>query len=209
MSPARKMLALVEALGALYRPAMKARPIIETERSLLSRFGLDATDRYIVLHTGARLPYTRWHGFGVLAGLLLEHTNLKIIVFSEPGAAASLPRSSRLHVIEGMTSFSEFDAVIAFCTIFIGNDSGPKHLAALRGAMVISLHMARLNWSEWGQEGHGVIISRCTPCAGCAIGSAGEECGKAFACLAYISPQEVLEAALGLLGDHAAARGTA
>jgi len=89
--------------------------------------------------------------------------------------------------------------LLAQCALFVGNDSGPKHLAALRGAPVISLHMARLNWSEWGQEMSGRIISRRVPCAGCGIGLDGEDCGKQWACLHYIRPEEVFAAAQELL----------
>jgi ADP-heptose:LPS heptosyltransferase len=83
--------------------------------------------------------------------------------------------------------------------VFVGNDSGPKHLAALRGVPVVSLHMARLNWSEWGQEMSGRIISRRVPCAGCGIGLDGEDCGKDFACLRHIRPEEVFAAVEELL----------
>ena len=107
--------------------------------------------------------------------------------------------SERLRVIEGQVSFDELDTLLSFAQIVIGNDSGPKHLAALRGTKVITLFSARINWAEWGQENIGWIISRRVPCAGCAIFHEAEECGKDFSCIRDIRVEEVLETALAAL----------
>ena len=56
-------------------------------------------------------------------------------------------------------------------------------MASLRGAPVVSIHSSRINWSEWGQEQTGVIISRKVPCAGCTIYHDPEDCGKDYACM--------------------------
>ncbi len=78
--------------------------------------------------------------------------------------------------------------------MLVGNDSGPKHLAALRGTNVVTIFTARINWAEWAQEGVGSVVSRRVPCAGCAIFHHGEECGKEFACVRDILPEEVFDA---------------
>ncbi len=121
---------------------------------------------------------------------------------ADPQDAAALPgevtASPRFRAIAGQLPFDDFDALLSYCAVMVGNDSGPKHLAALRGAPVISLHMARLNWSEWGQEQSGLVISRKVPCAGCGIHRDPDECGKGFACITHISPEEVFDAVLRL-----------
>jgi hypothetical protein len=80
--------------------------------------------------------------------------------------------------------------------VSVGNDSDPKHLAALRGAKVVSIHSARINWNEMGQEISGTIISRKVPCAGCGIDHDADECGKDFACIVKISPEEVFDSVM-------------
>ena len=70
-------------------------------------------------------------------------------------------------------------------------DESAARLASLRGANVVNLYMARHNWNEWGHENKGYIISRRVPCAGCNILHDPEECGKGFACIVNISPEEV------------------
>jgi len=106
----------------------------------------------------------------------------------------SLTESPRFQLLDQRLTFDDFDAFISFATVVVGNDSGPKHLAALRGTNVVTLHTARINWIEWGQEEVGTIISRRGPCAGCAIFHDAEECGKDFSCIRDIRPQEVFDA---------------
>ena len=194
---AHKLLAMVEGLGAIAggAPAILRRD--DLDPAMLERFGIAPGERYAVLHTGARLAYSRWPGFADLARLLLERTELKVVVMGEE-ALAGAGDDPRLITLAGRMAFDEFDALLQYCSLLVGNDSGPKHLAALRGVPVISLHMARLNWSEWGQAS-GLVMSRRVPCAGCGISSRGEECGKQWVCIRHITPEEVFEAASRLL----------
>jgi ADP-heptose:LPS heptosyltransferase len=203
LPPSRKLLLLVEGLAALHRS--QAAPAPNPDRSGALAVGLQPDARYAVIHAGARLAYSRWPHFDALALLLLARTDLEVVLLSDDAetamaAVAEAGHAARLHVVAGQLPFAEFDSLLSHCAVFIGNDSGPKHLAALRGVPVVSLHMARLNWSEWGQEMTGRIISRRVPCAGCGIGQDGEDCGKDFACLRYIAPDEVFGAVQALLG---------
>ena len=200
--PSRKMVLLIEGLAVLARE--QARIVPNRDRDALADFGIESGEGYAVLHAGARLAYSRWPYFGALSRMFLERTGLKILFFSDDPAIArqieaEVGGSDRLRVIVGVIPFVAFDALLSHCAVFVGNDSGPKHLAALRGVPVVSLHMARLNWSEWGQEMSGRIISRRVPCAGCGIGLDGEDCGKDFACLRHIRPEEVFAAVEELL----------
>ena len=45
-----------------------------------------------------------------------------------------------------------------------------------------------------------MIISRRVPCAGCAIFHDDDECGKDFACIVEIKPQEVFDAMMAYVG---------
>jgi ADP-heptose:LPS heptosyltransferase len=99
--------------------------------------------------------------------------------------------SDRFQLLDKRLPFDDFDALLSFCTVFVGNDSGPSHLASLRGANVVNIYLNRHNWNEWGHENKGYIISRKVPCAGCNVHHDPEECGKDFACITNISPEEV------------------
>ncbi|MDB5688127.1 MAG: ADP-heptose:LPS heptosyltransferase [Sphingomonas bacterium] len=196
-----KTLALVETLGALVDPGHRIIRRDDLSRDLLLEHGIAPDDRYVLLHMGARVAFSRWPHYVALAERLLRDTDLKIVMMTEdPAIRAGLPAgftaSNRIIFLDKRLSFDTFDAFVSFATVLVGNDSGPKHLASLRGTNVVTLHTARINWSEWGQERVGKIISRKVPCAGCAIFHDAEECGKDFSCIRDITPDEVFEALL-------------
>ncbi len=207
-SPSRKMLAMVEWLGLSMGRQGGVLRRDDLNPSRLRAFGLDERN-YVVLHTGARLQFSRWPHYPALARLLLERTDYQIVFISdEPLSAARLGPGlvghDRCHLIERALPFDDLDLLLSYCIAFVGNDSGPKHLAALRGSEVISLHCARNNWNEWGQDNTGVIISRRLPCAGCQVRDYPDECGKDYVCMSAISPEEVAQAALNQIQLQAA-----
>ena len=95
--------------------------------------------------------------------------------------------------------FDALDTLLSDCALLVGNDSGPKHLAALRGTKVVTLFTNRISFAEWGQEQTGVIITRKVPCAGCQILHDTDECAKDFVCITGIRPEEVFDTVLRLL----------
>ncbi len=200
----KRILGIVEWLGVLLNDQTVVAPRPETGRALLAPYGITATDRFVVFHAGARIVFSRWPHFAELARLVLQRTALKVVlIVDQPPEQteqwAALAGSDRVVLVDKRLSFDELDAFASEAAVFVGNDSGPKHLASLRGTKVIGLHMARVNWSEWGQEHGGVVISRRVPCAGCSIHHEPEECGKDFACLVNISAEEVFAALQALL----------
>jgi ADP-heptose:LPS heptosyltransferase len=139
--------------------------------------------------------------------MIIDQTDLKVVMMTDdPVKRATLPRqlstSDRFQLLDKRLPFDDFDAFLSFCTVFVGNGSGPSHLASLRGTKVVNLFMARLNWNEWGHENQGCIISRRVPCAGCAIHHDPEECGREFACITNIMPDEVFRAVMKLVGSR-------
>ena len=192
-----KVLAMIEALGTIFAgpaPAVRRDHVL---RDLLKPYGLGTDDRYIVLHLGARIGFSQWPHHAALTRMLLESTQLKIVAIGDEGVRAQFPHSvldsPRFTLLDRRLPFDDLDALISFATVMVGNDSGPKHLASLRGTPVVTIFSSRINWTEWGQEGSGVVISRKVPCAGCAILHEPENCGKDFACITDIEPGEVFE----------------
>jgi len=191
-----KTMGLVEWFGAILRNYSEIIRRDDLTRERLEPYGLTAEDRYAVLHTGARLKFSQWPHFDKLASMILDQTNLKVVMMTDDPLmrhrlAPELAAYDRFRLLDERLPFDDFDAFLSFCTVFVGNDSGPSHLASLRGANVVNLFLARQNWNEWGHENRGYIISRRVPCAGCNIYYDPEECGKGFACVVNISPHEV------------------
>ena len=189
---------MIERLGTLSHAAGKIIRRVDLSHGRLRPYGILEGERFAALHTGARVVWSRWTHYLELASRLLKDTDLKVVLFTEdPGLRNNLPPdlagSDRLIILDGHLPFDDFDALLSFCSVYVGNDSGPKHLASLRGVPVVSIHSSRINWTEWGQEHTGVVISRKVPCAGCLIYHDPDECGKDYACM-KIGVQEVYDA---------------
>jgi ADP-heptose:LPS heptosyltransferase len=197
MMPAScKTLAFVESLNTMMNSPARILRRPELTRDRLAKFGIADEENYVVLHTGARVVFSRWGHYMALAERVLERTPYKLIILSDDPNTRSqltpgLRSSDRCQLLDQRLDFDDFDAILSFCTVFVGNDSGPKHLASLRGSNVVSLHTPRINWGEWGQEQTGSIIHRRVPCAGCHIYHEPEECGKDYICVTSISLEEV------------------
>jgi ADP-heptose:LPS heptosyltransferase len=194
----KRIMNLIERLGTLSRATSKIIRRNDLTRDRLLPYGLSEHERFVVLHTGARIVWSRWSHYLELASRILQDTELKVVLFTEDrelrhNLPSDLAGSDRLIILDKHLPFDDFDAFHSFCSLYVGNDSGPKHLASLRGVSVISIHSARVNWNEWGQELTGVVISRKVPCAGCHIYHDPDECGKDFACM-NISVQDVYDA---------------
>jgi ADP-heptose:LPS heptosyltransferase/tetratricopeptide (TPR) repeat protein len=191
---------LVDALGTMLRPQYTVHPARHPNRQLLERFGIGEGEPYLLLHSGSRLLMKRWplSHYRELARLAIAATNLKVVMLVDDPSqlpeieGPGLP-PDRFCAAAGILPFAELDALVSHCAAMVGNDSGPKHLAASRGAKVVSVHMGQVNWQEWGQEGDGLIVTRHVPCYGCGIVEA-HECGKNLACLVHIRPDEVFAA---------------
>ncbi|MDO6413662.1 glycosyltransferase family 9 protein [Sphingomonas sp. BIUV-7] len=201
-----KMLGMMEWLGALARSEPNVVRRTHPSDEALASLGLRPGRRYAVVHDGARLLFSRWPYFNALAEAILRETDLDVVMLRDdqskgPGLSAELENSGRFSLMPPRLSYDAFDALLANCAVFAGNDSGPKHLASLRGAEVVSIHMARTNWNEWGQESSGYIISRKVPCAGCMIHYDAEECGADFVCLRNITTAEVMQAIKTVLAE--------
>jgi ADP-heptose:LPS heptosyltransferase len=194
-----RILTMIERLAALSRSPVRVIRRDDLPRERLSAFGIGANDRFAVLHMGARIVFSRWAHYVPLAERLFRETDLRIVLFADkPGLRDRLPAdmaaSDRVVVIDSLLPFDDFDALLSYCDVYVGNDSGPKHLASLRGVPVVSIHSARINWSEWGQEHGGVVVSRKVPCAGCLIYHDVDECGADFVCMTAIRLDEVYAA---------------
>jgi ADP-heptose:LPS heptosyltransferase len=200
-----KVLGLVRWFGTLLgnHSQIVRRDDLARHRLASPPYSLSPNDRFAVLHTGARLKFSRWPYYEKLAAMILDQTDLKVVMMSDdPLVRSELPpelaASDRFCLLDQRLPFDDFDTLLSFCAVFVGNDSGPSHLASLRGANVVNVFLARHNWSEWGHENRGYIITRRVPCAGCNVERDPEECGKGYACIVNISPEEVFRTVLNV-----------
>jgi ADP-heptose:LPS heptosyltransferase len=196
MTHAAKARAVSEAL-ALWLDN-NAKPLLRNKSNSeqLARYGLTENDRYVVLHTGSSFAhFLRWPYFPELSAKLIEVGYKVLYMASDDSQRAKLPTDAledgRIIYLAKKIPFDDFDALLSCASLMVGNDSGPKHWANLRGTRVVSIHPGRDDLREWGQVFSGVILGRRVPCAGCGIRYDETECGQDFACVKKITVDEV------------------
>lgn len=185
---------LVDAVRLIFKPNPIHLNLSTDKTSYLEEFGLK-NSQYCVIHGGSRNILIRWPiEYYVDLTLKIKDQFDHIVFISDDEIDYELKSvlvlNPNIIIVENGLDYENFDALISYCQIFVGNDTGPKHLAALRGVPVISLHSARTNWSEWGQIDSGKIISRRVPCSGCAI-TEYKDCGRDLVCIRDIKVSEV------------------
>jgi ADP-heptose:LPS heptosyltransferase len=184
---------LIEGLAA----AMTARPPVPRVAPSAAQLTAYRLTRggYVVLHMGARHPINRWPAahFVEIARRLVAETAHDVVIFADDASDSHGLPLERVRVL-GVIDGDGFDAILSSARLVIANDSGPKHLAAVRGVPTVSIHVGRLNWNEWGQEGEGAILSKRVPCAGCGLNEI-QLCGRDAVCLRAIGVDEVWDAA--------------
>jgi heptosyltransferase-2 len=186
---------------------------VRTARKLVASVGQDHRP-LIALSPGANLQRRQWPAakFAALAAVLRQTHGGQIIIVGGSDANAAAQRivdelgssSGGILDLTGRTSLRETVAVLGFCDLFVGNDSGPLHLAAAMQVpcVEISCHPAAgskvhanspARYAPW-QTVHRVLQPKS------AIAPCSEACMMSYAhCITSISVEAVAAATQELL----------
>ncbi len=199
---ATDLLNLVEAVGTAFTserrtiatPAERLPPLSDALRSEFA--GLFAHD-YVVIHPAAGTPLRQWSPafFGRLIDLLAEEDDMRIALIGGPDereiaerVLATVKRQDRVFNLVGRSKLSEVPRIMAESVLFVGNNSGPSHIASGLGVPTVAVHSALVSSEEWGPLGpSAVALRRDMSCAPCYIATA-EQCHRAMACLQSLTP---------------------
>ncbi|MFB3921739.1 MAG: glycosyltransferase family 9 protein [Terriglobia bacterium] len=139
--------------------------------------GLPTEGEYAVLHPTALYFTKQWapENFARLGQYLEHDIGLPVIYSCGPGEAAALDAVEKasggsVRRVEG-ASLNLFAAALAAARIFIGNDSGPAHMAAALGrpGVVIFGSSSSTIWGPWPLGGGWETVQNdyeCNPCPG-------------------------------------------
>jgi ADP-heptose:LPS heptosyltransferase len=177
----------------------------------LSALGVARDDEVIVLHVSAGNPFRRWPGdafASLIAMLVARHPRSRTIVVSGPSereaaarviadAQASLGAADRGRVLPAQEfTLDELRALMDRAALYIGGDSGPLHIASTSTVPIVGIYGPTLPvrsepWRapRWPSEASEVDGLACRPCDQrvCVHGD--------FRCLAWLAPEQVLDAA--------------
>jgi ADP-heptose:LPS heptosyltransferase len=174
-------------------------------RQKLAERGVAPGQPYAVLHPGAAFFTKRWslEGFAETARWLRAEHGLATVFVLGPGdqeiASSLRQRLDSQSVLLDSLPLRELIGLLAPARLFVGNDSGPAHLAAAPGNPVVVIFGSSdsATWRPW-QVAHRVVQNDfpCNPCR-------GDRC-YAFdqpRCILSVTPNQVREACEALLAE--------
>jgi lipopolysaccharide heptosyltransferase II len=167
---------------------------------------LGAASPRVVIHPGACYPSQRWspERFAELISLLTGRTGAACIVLTGPGEetlAARICAATPDALSVGAPPLRKAMALIGNCDLFIGNNSGPLHIAGALGIPTVSV-MGPTDAARFHPCGPADrVVRRELACSPCARGRCWHH-----TCLRLVEPQEVLVEAEAILNEMIARR---
>jgi ADP-heptose:LPS heptosyltransferase len=195
--------AMREDRTVLKRPSRSALPpaVRSISRELF-------TKPVVCVHPASGGEQKQWptQYFSKLIDLLVTRLNVHVVVIGSPDEAelagrvlSDVQTSSGVWSLVGAFRLAELPAVLGAASLFVGNDSGPKHLAAGLGVPTVAIHSGINSSEEWGGMGpQAVAIRRRMECGPCYL-ARKEECHRTLACLTGIQPWQVFAVCKRLL----------
>ncbi len=212
------LVALADAVGQAFRPAVPllapssrrdARAAVAGIKPLAPILAGWEDRRIAVIHPGAGAENRRWPAehFAGLIDLLAEQADMHCLV---AGAAddtdiveavtAQVKNQDRVRAIPGKVPLGELPLVLAACDLFVGNNSGPQHIAAALGVPTVNVHPGVIDPREWAGIGPAALsVRRAVSCSPCYLAEVGQ-CHRDLACLRGLNPRDVFAACRELLG---------
>ncbi len=174
-------------------------------RMVLGEASAGATQPLVLLHPGARYWFKAWRAerFAELADRLADACGCRVLVGGDArdrDVAEVIRRRARSAptVLAGRTTLLQLAALLKHCTLFIGNDNGPMHMAAAVGTPVVAL-FGPSDQAVWGPRGgRAEVLYKGLDCRQCFHPTCkrGEE-----SCMNQISVDEVFAAAQRCLAE--------
>lgn len=184
--------------------------LTEAERTaahhFLAEVGLKSRRLLIGIHPGGNWEYKLWDGknYAEVASILAEKFDATILLFAGPNERELQTQVAEMMrippILVTTDDLRHLTALISMCDVYIGNDTGPMHIAAAVGTRVVAL-FGSTNHIRSGPYGdpHTVVQSRmdlgCNPChpgrhpGGCSAGScaviAGVTVGQVLAAVEH------------------------
>ena len=113
----------------------------------LATYQIDGQHPLIAIHPGSPIALKRWlpERYAELADWLIAQKRAQILFV---GVKDEIPITTEIQAlmrgesinIAGKTTLTQLASILPTCNVFIGNDSGPMHLAAAVGTQTIGLY---------------------------------------------------------------------
>ncbi len=183
-----------------------------------SRALLPEDDPFVLLHVGARDARRRWPAskFTEVARSLARRYAVRVVLV---GSQADRPASAQVAEglgaaavdLTGQLSLGPLLGLACRSVLMVGNDSGPRHLAASAGAPTVGVFWAAnlLTFGPLVGGGARAVTSYTAQCPTCGVSQSSHQCGHDASLVDSVSVEEVLGAASDLLATDPRARSAA
>lgn len=172
--------------------------------------GITETENLVALMpTGGHSTLKQWPltYFNTLALDLEKQWNCRFVVFGGPqerhfGPVVGAGLKHRIVDAAGRTTILQMAALLRRCTLAIGNDAGPLHVATAVGTRVLGIYGSSCfhAYGPWGA--HNEVVTLNMPCAPCSRDHQQDRCKRCIydrpLCLWDLSPRAVLDRAVHL-----------
>jgi ADP-heptose:LPS heptosyltransferase/GT2 family glycosyltransferase len=156
----------------------------------------------VCIHAGAGSEIRQWPvgHFAELINMLVARNQVRVLLVGDDTAAEAETEAAVLALVTpdervlsqvGLLGPDVLPAVIAGCALFVGNDSGLKHIAGALGVPTIGVHSGVVDPVEWAPQGTmAVAVARAMSCSPCYL-TRIENCPREFACMRGLPPLAV------------------
>lgn len=176
----------------------------ERVRTLLREAGHEDGRRLVAVHTGSNWQSRTWYQdrWAALCDALGSRHGVTICFVGSPGEREYVEQIRALMTepsvsLAGATDIPQLAALFAMADLFVGTDSGPRHIARASGCPHVVIMCAQDDTDRWLGWGSGEILMRSMPpCRGCYFAHCAHKL-----CMDAIETERVLDQCEALLAD--------
>ena len=199
-------LELAAALGADVRGARDAvwfgPDDVAAAESLLARLAVHPERPLVLMHPGSNWQSKTWFEdrWATLADRLIAEADAEVVLVGTEGEREYVERvrermSAHARSAAGLTTIAQLAALAARAQLFVGTDSGPRHIAGATGVPSVMLMSAQEDTDNWiGFRAQETVLRRLPDCHGCFASTCSHR-----TCMAMISVDDALQACLRAL----------
>ncbi len=191
------LVAAIEDACEPNRRLFEPRPVAMTVEEMPEHIRHLFARPVVAIHPGSGNVMRQWPEKHIppLIDLLLEQNDVAVLLVGgrddEEKANSILGlvgNPDRIASVAGMVPLRDLPRLLAACVLFIGGNSGPKHIAAASGVPTIGIHSGVVDPGEWGPIGErAVALYRDMSCAPCFLAKP-EHCPRGLACVEMLDP---------------------
>ncbi|MCI4679469.1 glycosyltransferase [Rhodoblastus acidophilus] len=165
--------------------------------------------KVVCVHPASGNDLRQWppEYFAALIDLLVDIAGVNVVIIGTEGERPiaqlvldEITRRDRVWSLVGKTSMRDVPMLLRAASLFVGNNSGPHHIAAALGTPTIGVHSGVVSAQEWGPLGpSAVAIQREMTCSPCYVEGLNN-CFRDYACMRGLRPADVFRICQQMLG---------